>query len=68
MSIEITLGWWLIPFAVTLISFVWLTRSDFWKDNDGGGDYSLAGIAPLIGILFWAMPNISMWFIWALLA
>ena len=66
MSITITVGTWLIPFIITIVSFIlgWLLSSDY--DPDAG--YGSAGVGLFDLIIYQLAGIISLfsWLIWAL--
>lgn len=64
MTFTITLGWWIIPTIITILSIIWF----FWMERDTvrGGDFDLSaiGTAMILGLAL----NVSLiaWLIWAL--
>ena len=66
MTFTIEFGWWLAPLAVTLATFIAAT----WMNRDicGGGDYSFSGFwAGINYLIFWIIPSLIAWLVWALL-
>lgn len=65
MTLTIEWGWWLAPFAVTVLMFIVANR--ITRDIGGGGDYSFAGFfAGLYYMIVWVLPSLVAWLIWAL--
>jgi hypothetical protein len=68
MDITVTAGWWILPLAVTAISF---SLAVFVSREDGShGDYSAIAGAFVSLVLFGAAAIVSLvaWLIWALAA
>lgn len=64
MAIEISLGWWLIPAAITVASFGWA----WWVQSpDRGGDYNFTGLFNAMLWIISLVPPLAAWLIWALL-
>ena len=68
MNITITIGWWLLPAAVTIASLLWAIpmRSD---ERPTGSMFDGLGypIGVLIRLPVAGMASLASWFIWALL-
>ncbi len=67
MSFTVSLGVWLVPLAITLVSFAWAIPM---RENErpGGGIMSGFGyaIGALLRCLFAACCSLFAWLIWAL--
>jgi len=66
MAISITLGWWLLPLVVTVVSFAWALP--FREDEKPTGSMfdGLAGIGMLFRAAGAAIGSLFAWLIWAL--
>jgi len=63
MDITITFGWWLLPLAVTVLSYgVAISKFSY-----GGGDYSFPEVGNAILLIVATIPALLAWLIWALL-
>lgn len=63
-AITITLGWWLLPALITLVSLIWCLVVNA-RDSSGG---FLDGMANLFNLLvFCVVPSLIAWLAWALL-
>ena len=62
MTFTIDLGWWLIPIAVTVMSYLFAIS----KFSKGGGDYSFPEVWNGILLLLATIPALLAWLIWAL--
>ena len=64
MDITITLGWWVLPLAITLASLLWafLTPAKPMR-----GDYSFPDVMPAIRFAGALILSLVAWLIWALL-
>jgi hypothetical protein len=60
MSMTLTIGWWVLPLAVTIAAFTWA----LWG-SDGGtlGD----AVVGSFFVAFAAIISLSAWLIWSLL-
>jgi hypothetical protein len=61
MSIEITMGWWLLPFALTVAGLSFTTVVSF-KDRDGW----LAGLGTILAFFASSFVSLLAWLVWAL--
>jgi len=64
MTFTITFGWWLLPLAVTVLSYGYAVS----KFTSGGGDYSFSEVWNGFLLIIAAIPALVAWLIWALLA
>lgn len=63
MTFTIQFGWWLIPFAVTTLSYFWA----YYLSPPAMQSY---GAGAIVGLLLHALASIASllaWFLWALL-
>ena len=67
MTINITLGWWLVPLAVTAIAFGWAAYAE--RDNlyEGGYPSPAAARVSLMHYGCGLVASLIAWLIWALL-
>jgi len=64
MTFTIEFGWWLLPLAVTVVSYgVAISKFSY-----GGGDYSFPEVGNTILLIVATIPALTAWLIWALLA
>ncbi len=64
MTFTIEFGWWLLPLAVTVVSY----GGAISKLSFGGGDYSFPEVGNAILLLVATIPALAAWLIWALFA
>lgn len=64
MDISITLGWWALPLAITLVSLSWAV---FTPAKPMRGDYSFPDPMPAIRFAGALILSLAAWLIWALL-
>lgn len=67
MSIELTLGWWMVPFILTAASMIWAMYPRE-ADRQVTGDYNFGGA--VVGVFRLggaAIGSLLSWLIWALL-
>lgn len=63
MAITLTLGWWLIPLAITVASWAWALMTP----SDPSGPFAIDPM-PLIRAGTAAIISLFAWLVWALLA
>lgn len=68
MTFQLHLGWWLLPFAVTIAAFVWR----YWVHKDDQPSYGYgrigAGLGELLTLAAALIVSLVAWLIWALVA
>jgi hypothetical protein len=67
MTLTLGFGWWLLPTAVTIISFVVALYKG--QDEESHGDYASIGNAMVAIVVYGAAIIVSLlaWLIWAVL-
>ncbi|MBB3313649.1 putative membrane protein [Rhizobium sp. BK196] len=67
MTVTISLGWWILPMAITLIAFI--VAGGMCRTEGGHGDYASIGNAVVGLVVLGAALIVSLiaWLIWAIL-
>lgn len=68
MTLSTQLGWWLVPFAVTVLSITFVSRRLDKRDPKGYGQDPI-GTAIILLLVFGcaAIVSLAAWLIWALM-
>jgi len=71
MNFTLSIGWWVIPLLVTLLSIsaAWYSTEDL-QDGDIGGWYIPDFGTPLLNLMKWGVAliiSLLAWLIWALI-
>lgn len=64
MTINVEAGWWLIPLAVTLVSYFLAYRAT--ANIGSGGDYGMGDVATVFAYLAATVPALLSWLFWAI--
>lgn len=67
MTVHIALGWWLLPAAITLLSFGWAIPLRADEQSTGGMFDGLRFIPCLFRQAGAAIISLAAWLVWALL-
>lgn len=59
----ITIGYWIIPLLITIISFILA----LWPQSNSGNDYGASGVISLLFLSGAVILSLVSWLIWALL-
>lgn len=62
MSVTISIGWWLLPLAATIMAFGWV----HWIDRRSGPSYG-ADIGGFILVSLATIISLIAWLVWAVL-
>lgn len=68
MTVSITLGWWLAPLAVTLLSFGLAWGKCVLVPDSGGGYFPMGALMAVFLFPLAAVVSLAAWLAWALLA
>lgn len=67
LSFTVTIGWWIVPLAITATSLPWA----LWpreSERSRGGDYSFPDIfSPMLRLIPAITLSLSSWLVWSLM-
>ncbi len=62
----ITLGWWCLPLAITIATYVGFGMAGWFTSRNSG--YGFGGdIGPAIALIGWLVISLFVWLVWAVL-